>query len=158
MHQTKTRIFYVLDTLNFVNCTYMVKNQTLADLIRVIKFKSGITQSDIAAKIGVSKQYLSDTINGRYPFSDDLKQKLYEQFTYLQNGDGNSVNSSQTIGDITGSDVSNVNVNGDDNNAQGSYSALLKIVETYQASTIKFQEQIDRLLSIIEKQYESVSR
>lgn len=144
--------------LNFVNCTYMVKNQTLADLIRVIKFKSGITQSDIAAKIGVSKQYLSDTINGRYPFSDDLKQKLYEQFTYLQNGDGNSVNSSQTIGDITGSDVSNVNVNGDDNNAQGSYSALLKIVETYQASTIKFQEQIDRLLSIIEKQYESVSR
>lgn len=61
----------------------MAKNQELVELIRTIKFRSKMNQSAIAAKIGVSKQYLSDTINGRFPFSEDLKQKLYEQFTYL---------------------------------------------------------------------------
>lgn len=61
----------------------MAKNEILARLIKVIKFKSNLTQSEIAARIGVSKQYLSDTINGRYPFNEELKQKLHEQFTYL---------------------------------------------------------------------------
>ena len=68
----------------------MVKNQELTEMIRAIKFRSNITQSEIAAQIGVSKQYLSDTINGRYPFTDDLKQKLYGQFTYLRQKEGTS--------------------------------------------------------------------
>ena len=61
----------------------MAKNQTLVGLIKMIKFRSNLNQSEIAAHIGVSKQYLSDTINGRYPFTEELKAKLYEQFTYL---------------------------------------------------------------------------
>lgn len=69
--------------LIFVKRLYMAKNQTLAELIKEIKYRSALNQSEIATQIGVSKQYLSDTINGRYPFTDELKQKLYEQFTYL---------------------------------------------------------------------------
>lgn len=61
----------------------MAKNQELSELIKIIKFKENLTQTDIAKRIGVSKQYLSDTINERYPFSTELRQKLYEQFTYL---------------------------------------------------------------------------
>lgn len=61
----------------------MTKNEELTELIRLIKFKSKLTQSEIAAQIGVSKQYLSDTINGRYPFNNELKQRLHEHFTYL---------------------------------------------------------------------------
>ena len=64
--------------LNLINYLYMAKNQILADLIKTIKFKSNLNQSEIAAAIGVSKQYMSDTVNGRFPFTDDLKQKLYE--------------------------------------------------------------------------------
>lgn len=127
----------------------MAKNQILADLIKTIKYKSNLNQSEIAAAIGVSKQYLSDTINGRFPFTDDLKQKLYGYFTYLQ--DGNS-NSNQSVGNITSSSVSNVNVMEKDKYSSKNYETLLKVVESYQASTAKFQEQIDRLISIIEKQ------
>lgn len=61
----------------------MAKNQILSGLVKEIKFRSNLTQTEIAAQIGVSKQYLSDTLNGRYPFSDELKQKLYEHYTYL---------------------------------------------------------------------------
>ena len=61
----------------------MAKNQILVDLIKTIKYKSNLNQSQIAAAIGVSKQYLSDTVNGRFPFTDELKAKLYEHYTYL---------------------------------------------------------------------------
>ena len=62
----------------------MAENKTLRGLVKVVKYRSNLNQAEIATKIGVSKQYLSDTINGRYPFSKELRQKLYEQFTYLQ--------------------------------------------------------------------------
>ena len=62
----------------------MADFKTLRELVKIIKFRSNLNQAEIAAEIGVSKQYLSDTINERYPFSNELRQKLYEQFTYLQ--------------------------------------------------------------------------
>ena len=68
----------------------MVKNQALSEIVKTIKFKSNLTQTEIAAKIGVTKQYLSDTINGRYPFNEELKAKLYEQFTYLNETEQNN--------------------------------------------------------------------
>ena len=61
----------------------MAKNQELAEILKIIKYKDNLNQSEIAQEIGVSKQYLSDTLNERYPFNDELKQKLYERFTYL---------------------------------------------------------------------------
>ena len=42
-----------------------------------IKYENGCTQKEIADKIGVSPQYLSDVLNGRYAFTDELKKKLY---------------------------------------------------------------------------------
>lgn len=61
----------------------MVKNQELVDLVRKVKYETGLTQNDIAKKIGISKSYLSDTVNGRFPFSDELRGKLYETFPGL---------------------------------------------------------------------------
>ena len=58
----------------------MVKNQELMNLVRRVKYESGSTQNDIAKKIGINKSYLSDTVNGRYPFNDELKGRLYESF------------------------------------------------------------------------------
>ena len=61
----------------------MAKNQELAEILKIIKYKYNLTQSEIAQEIGISKQYLSDTLNERYPFTNELKRKLYERFTYL---------------------------------------------------------------------------
>ncbi len=67
----------------------MSKNQELESILKIIKYNSNMTQTDIDKQIGVSKQYLSDTLNGRFPFSNELKQKLYEQFTYLSDSHEN---------------------------------------------------------------------
>lgn len=55
-------------------------NQELANAIAKIKFKYSLTQTKIAAEIGVSKQYLSDTVNGRCPFTSELRTKLLTRF------------------------------------------------------------------------------
>ena len=55
----------------------MAKNQELSAIIREIKFKKGLTQSEIARQIGVSPQYLSDVLNERFPFNTDLRSKVY---------------------------------------------------------------------------------
>lgn len=75
----------------------MAKNQVLSGLVKEIKFRSNLTQTEIAAQIGVSKQYLSDTLNGRYPFSDELKQKLYEHYTYLSGTQEHSLPNADSI-------------------------------------------------------------
>ena len=58
----------------------------------------------------------------------------------------------QKVGDINNSNVSGVNVNGKEIHINpDAYNVLLSIVEKNQKSVEKFQEQIDRLLAIIEK-------
>lgn len=56
---------------------FMFDNQELRKLVQKIKYENGCTQKEIADKIGVSPQYLSDVLNGRYAFTDELKKKLY---------------------------------------------------------------------------------
>lgn len=60
----------------------MAVNQELKSVIKAIKFKEGLTQDVIAEKIGVKPTYLSDAINGRVSYSDSLKERLYEHFSY----------------------------------------------------------------------------
>lgn len=57
-------------------------NKTLKDAIDSIKFTGKLKQSDIADKLGVKSTYLSDMINGRVPLSDNIKDKIYELFSY----------------------------------------------------------------------------
>lgn len=61
----------------------MAKNQELASVVSLIKIRCNLKQSEIADKIGVSKQYLSDTINGRYPYSNELRMRIHEAFGFL---------------------------------------------------------------------------
>ena len=58
----------------------MAINKDLKDLVRQIKFHYSMKQGDIAAKLGVTESYLSDAINGRVPFSENLRSKIYEVF------------------------------------------------------------------------------
>lgn len=41
-------------------------------------------QAEVAEKLGVNKSYLSDTINGRYPYSDELRMRIHKVFGFLQ--------------------------------------------------------------------------
>lgn len=49
-----------------------------------IRFRDKLNQQQVAERIHVSSQHLSDVKNGRFPFSDDLRERLYEEFTYLR--------------------------------------------------------------------------
>lgn len=71
---------------------------------------------------------------------------------WLLTGEGDMIRPVQSVGDISNSNVSGVNVNGTEIHINpDAYNTLLKIVENNQKTTEKFQEQIDRLIDIIEK-------
>lgn len=76
---------------------------------------------------------------------------------WLIEGKGEMIIPSQTIGEISDSKLTGVNVHGDnininspDEEAPKNLDALIKIVEGYQRSTERFQDQIDRLLTLLE--------
>lgn len=61
----------------------MAVNQELKSIIKTIKFREGATQDVIAANLGVKPTYLSDAINGRVAFSDALRERIYEHYSYI---------------------------------------------------------------------------
>lgn len=61
----------------------MAVNQELKSIIKTIKFREGATQDVIAANLGVKPTYLSDAINGRVAFSDALRERIYEHYSYV---------------------------------------------------------------------------
>ena len=71
---------------------------------------------------------------------------------WLLTGEGDMLkNVNQTVGNISNSRVSGVNVNGKDIHINpDAYETLLKIVDTNQRTVEKFQDQLDRLLNILE--------
>ena len=77
----------------------MFDNQDLRKLVQKIKYENGCTQKEIADKIGVSPQYLSDVLNGRYAFTDELKKKLYVFNTDVQVTRMDHPKSSEKLGD-----------------------------------------------------------
>lgn len=54
----------------------MAKNQELKNLINKVKCNKDLTQAEISTLIGVGKTYLSDMVNGRVPFTENIKEKL----------------------------------------------------------------------------------
>lgn len=87
--------------------------------------------------------------------SDKLQQILQSNpdlnVYWLLLGAGEMLKTNQSVGDINGSSVSGVNVNGNDIHINpDAYDTLLKIVHSNQKTTEKFQEQIDRLITVIE--------
>lgn len=63
----------------------MAKNQELINILEEIRFKEKLNQQQIAKRLDVSSQYISDIKNGRFPLTDELRERIYEVFTYLNN-------------------------------------------------------------------------
>lgn len=55
-------------------------NTEFKSLIGDIKYKYDLTQAQIAEKLGITRTYISEIINGRAPFSDALRDRIEETF------------------------------------------------------------------------------
>lgn len=128
----------------------MAKNQELNKMIRTIKFKMNLKQSEIADKIGVKPTYLSDAINGRVPFSASMKEKIYEVFSdcfapTVPLANTELQHSQQASGNGITQTMSNSH---DFTLALGEISEMRKVIQEQVKNN---QEQFDRFMSVIEQ-------
>ena len=107
--------------------------------------------------INVNEQALSQICSGKRNAGLEIVQKILDNLpeidaNWLLRGKGDMLRNRQRIGDINNSNVSGCNVNGHDININpDAYNTLLCIVEKNQVAVKKYQEQIDRLITIIEE-------
>lgn len=147
----------------------MAENKRIKLLINWL-ISQGIisSQQELGEKFGITnKSYLSQLVNGR-AYSQDFINKLSEfddriNREWLETGSGDMIN-------LTGGQTFHGDINGGDNKFSGrdmtinppctlgfdidkvfnEISAQRKLTEEAQAQTRKAQEQMDRLLTIIE--------
>ena len=78
----------------------MLENEELKNIVRKIKYRYNLTQKEIAEQIGVNSQYLSNVLNGRYPYTDELKKKIYQQFKDLEESQYKQSNDDELIKEL----------------------------------------------------------
>ncbi len=113
----------------------------------------GITKSEFERKSGLSNGYLNKLKGyvGQEKLNCILEAYPDLNRVWLLTGEGEMTKSAQSVGNISNSNVAGVNVNGQEIHINpNAYDTLLKIVENNQRTTEKFQEQIDRLLTLLE--------
>lgn len=115
----------------------------------------GLSRRKFQESIGVSNSYIQNISNG---ISAEVLRRIANTYSdlntdWLLTGNGDMLKPTQSVGDISNSTVSGVNVNGTEIHISNmdAYDTLLKIVNANQKAVEKFQEQIDRLITIIEK-------
>lgn len=124
--------------------------EKIGEKLRAYFEEKGITQEELAARLGVSQPYVNALLNDKKSFGKKQAQKWNELF-------GLSVNWLLTgLGDMHSDSIVQNNQNGDNihghsvtvNKTEKDY---LEIIKTQAEQLSKSQEQIDRLLSIIER-------
>lgn len=114
-----------------------VKNDSLTMFRRFNK----LTQEDLAAFLSVSKSFVSQIENGRVDLPYEQRQRI------LQNDQGWDV--TPLVGPVTVNGDGNAVNNGHDQTVSAD-AGLVAALREAQAQNAKSQEQIDRLLGIIE--------
>ena len=126
---------------------------------RIIKFidAKNISTRSFENTCSLSNGYIRQLRNS--PTADKI-ENIINAFPelnrdWLLTGVGEMLKNNQSVGNICNSNVSGVNVSGKEIHINpDAYNTLLKIVESNQKTTEKFQEQIDRLITIIENSNE----
>jgi predicted DNA-binding protein YlxM (UPF0122 family) len=57
-----------------------MKQTVIADLVKTIEYKTGMSMTEIADKIGYSRPFLSRHVNGREEHSDRIEGRLRNEF------------------------------------------------------------------------------
>ena len=111
--------------------------------------EKGITQEEIAAQLGVSQSYVNALLNDKKAFGKKQAQKWNELFglsvNWLLTGEGNITNNG-----IVQNNQSGDNIQGHSVTVSKTEKDYLEIIKRQSEQLSKSQEQIDRLLSIIE--------
>lgn len=111
--------------------------------------EKGITQEEIAAQLGVSQSYVNALLNDKKAFGKKQAQKWNELFglsvNWLLTGEGNITNNG-----IVQNNQSGDNIQGHSVTVNKTEKDYLEIIKRQSEQLSKSQEQIDRLLSIIE--------
>lgn len=145
----------------------MERKERLKEAFEYLRGKGEVhTQADIADKMKASRPNVSSAFSGDAKcLTDKFLIRFNKAFgrifsdDWLLHGEGEMLHPLQKVGDISNSNVSGVNVSGTDIHINpDAYSTLLEIVKANQKTTEKFQEQIDRMLSIIEMKYGAEDR
>lgn len=117
------------------------------------------TQKDVAEIMKTYSPNISAALKGKEnALTDSFLNRFNAAFGFLFNeewlinGEGEMLKQTQNIGNVSNSQLTGVNIKGQDIHINpDAYNTLLKIVENNQKSTEKFQEQIDRLITLLEK-------
>lgn len=123
---------------------------TINEKLRTFLKEKGISINAFEKSIGVSGGYLRHTDN----LSGDVLRRICKVYPDISAEwllrDGDIIPLIQQVGDITGSEVSGVNVAGDTilSPSEG-YKDLLQIVKKYQEQTSVFQQQISDLIELL---------
>ena len=135
----------------------MAKNENLKKVIDGIKFRYQLrTQQQISEALGyTSKTYVSDLLGGKSPISEEFSERLKERFGVnpkflLANEGGIWIDGT---GNITQIGDHNTQVTGNDNTitVPSTLDKAIEEISEQRKLVAKSQEQIDRLLAIIEK-------
>lgn len=110
-------------------------NQDFKNIIIRIKYEFSLNQAQIAEKLGVKSTYLSDMINGRVPYNDNMEKKIHEVFHISKD---KNMNHGQNFGSIGGNNRSTYN-----NVGNGSLSGEIEILKHKIASLEKEKEQLE---------------
>lgn len=109
----------------------------------------GITQEEIASKLGASQAYVNALLNGKKAFGKKQAKKWNELFgiseSWLLTGQGSITNEGLVQNNLYGD-----NIEGHSVTVNRTEKQFLDIIKLQADQLSKSQQQIDRLLSIIE--------
>lgn len=75
----------------------MTVNVPLKKAIEEIKMRDGLSQREIAQKLGVHNTYLSGMINSKVPLTDNMIENIHKVFNiYIKGNDKNIILSNNT--------------------------------------------------------------
>ncbi|MDE6235359.1 MAG: helix-turn-helix transcriptional regulator [Muribaculaceae bacterium] len=126
--------------------------------LRALRTSQNIKQAELAEILGVAAPYLSEIERGKRPVSDKVYQVMVEKFgadvceEYLLPDPINII-----VGDISGgnpqfSGRDSVSVSSESlSKLMDAISGQTELLRISQQQTVKAQEQIDRLISLLEK-------
>lgn len=124
------------------------------------------SQQNVADKMNVRKESVSKAFNGNKSYlTNTFILKFNSAFDNIFNNDwlmeekGEMLRNNQSVGDIQNSSVHGVNVNGNEIHFECPFDKngmeiIINMINQNQRNVEIFQEQINRLITLLEKKYE----